>query len=324
MTILTRRKTSIPDLLKKIFTDLKNPASFSSPLRLYRAARKINDRVRAKDVDEWLESQKSYTLHRRLKTKFPRRKVLTRGLRYQYQADLVDYSKLRRDNSGYTFVMTIIDCFSRTALAIPIKKKTGEEVAAALTRAFDSMGAPLKLHTDQGKEFYNRHVQQLLRDRGVHHFSTYQDVKAQIVERFNRTLREALLQYMTDRQTLRYVEALPDFLHGYNRRPHSAIYPFSPVQVNKTNERAIHDLQYGEYLRSALKKHKYSMGDKVRIASYRSTFRKSYKDTTFTREIFEIVDTLHTRPPTYKIKDLKEGELIEGTFYEEELQRVRT
>ena len=62
----------------------------------------------------------------------------------------------------------------------------------------------------------------------------------------------------------------------------------------------------------------------LHIASYRSTFQKSYKDTTFTREIFEIVDTLHTRPPTYKIKDLKEGELIEGTFYEEELQRVRT
>ena len=67
------------------------------------------------------------------------------------------------------------------------------------------MGVPLKLHTDQGKEFYNRHVQQLLRDKVVHHFSTYQDVKAQIVERFNRTLREALLQYMMDRQTLRYV-----------------------------------------------------------------------------------------------------------------------
>ena len=51
-------------------------------------------------------------------------------------------------------------------------------------------------------------------------------------------------------------------------------------------------------------------------------FRKSYQDTTFTRELFEIVDTLQTNPPTYKLKDLKEGELIEGTFYEEELQRV--
>ena len=51
-------------------------------------------------------------------------------------------------------------------------------------------------------------------------------------------------------------------------------------------------------------------------------FRKSYRDTTFTCELFEIVDTLQTNPPTYKLKDLKEGELIEGMFYEEELQRV--
>ena len=129
---------------------------------------------------------------------------------------------------------------------------------------------------------------------------------------------------MTDRQSLRYVEALPDFLYGYNNRPHSAIYPYSPAGVNKQNQPAVHEIQYGDYLRSARKKHKYHIGDKVRIASYRNVFRKSYRDTTFTCELFEIVDTLQTNPPTYKIKDLKEGELIEGTFYEEELQRVRS
>ena len=322
MGVVTRRGANVPALLKKIYTDLRNPASFSSPYRLYSEAKKINSKIKLKDVMNWHETQKSYTLHRRLKTKFERRKVLTRGVQYQYQADLVDYAKLKRDNSGYTFILSVIDCFSRLAFAIPIKRKTGEEVAAALRRAFDNMGDPKKLHTDQGKEFYNRHVKELLQERGVHHFSTFQDVKAQIVERFNRTLREAILQYMTDRQSLRYVEALPDFLYGYNSRPHSAIHPYSPVGVNKQNERAVHDLQYGEYLRSLPKKHRYNIGDRVRIASYRNVFRKSYKDTTFTREIFEIVDTLHTKPPTYKLKDLKEGELIDGTFYQEELQRV--
>ena len=167
-------------------------------------------------------------------------------------------------------------------------------------------------------------MKDLLQERGVHHFSTFQDVKAQIVERFNRTLREAILQYMTDRQTLHYIEALPDFLYGYNNRPHSAIYPYSPAEVNEKNQRAIHELQYREYLQSKPNKHRYDIGDHVRIASYRTVFRKSYRDTNFTREVFEIVDTLHTNPPTYKLKDLKEGDLIEGTFYEEELQQVRT
>ena len=212
---------------------------------------------------DWLETQKSYTLYWRIKSKFRRRKVLTRGVQYQYQADLVNYLILKRDNSGYTFVLSIIDCFSQLFFAIPIKRKMGEEVATALQRAFYHMGNPKKLHTDQGKEFYNRHVKQLLQERGMHHFSTFQHVKAQIVEYFNRTLREAILQYMTDRQSLRYVEALPDFLYGYNNRPHLAIYPFSPTPVNAHNQRAVHKIQYGDYLRSECKKHKYQIGDKV-------------------------------------------------------------
>ena len=243
MVMRTRTSDRIPILLRKIYTDLKNPASFSSPYRLYAEAKKINSKIKLQDVMDWLETQKSYTLHRGIKTKFRRRKVLTRGVQYQYQADLVDYSKLKRDNSGYTFVLSIIDCFSRLAFGIPIKRKTGEEVAAALWRAFDHMGDPKKLHTDQEKEFYNRHVKKLLQERSVHHFSTFQDVKAQIVERFNHTLREVIFQYMTDRQSLRYAEALPDFLYSYNNRPHSAIYPFSPTHVNEHNQRAVHEIQ---------------------------------------------------------------------------------
>ena len=171
-------------------------------------------------------------------------------------------------------------------------------MAAVLRRAFDHMGDLKKLHMDQGKEFYNRHVKELLQERSVHHFSTFQNVKAQIVECFNRTLTEAILQYLTDRQSLRYVEALPDFLYSYNNRPHSAIYQFSPTRFDEHNQRAVHEIQYGDYLRSECKKHKYQIRDKVRIASYRNVFRKSYRDTTFTRELFEIVDTLQTNPPT--------------------------
>ena len=95
------------------------------------------------------------------------------------------------------------------------------------------------------------------------------------------------------------------------------------MRVTKQNECAVHEIQYGDYLHSERKKHRYQIGDRVRIASYRNVFRKSYRNNTFTCELFEIVDTLQTNPPTYKLKDLKEGELIGGTFYEEELQRVR-
>ena len=301
---------------------MKNPASFSSPWKLYKAAKKVDSSITLTQVEHFLESQKSYTLHRHFNSRFRRRKVLARGVRYQFQADLIDYAPLKRDNGGMTFLLSVIDVFSRYAMLVPIKNKRGDTVRDALVRVFDHMGSPLKLQTDKGKEFYNHHVRQLLNERTVHHFSTEQDVKAQIVERFNRTVREVIKRYMTHKTSLRYLDILPDFLARYNNRPHSSIYPYSPASVTKENERVVHELQYGDYLRERRLHHKYDIGDRVRITEYRGTFRKSYRDKNFTEEVFTIVDKLFTKPPMYRLKDL-EGEMIEGSFYESELQRVR-
>ena len=68
--------------------------------------------------------------------------------------------------------------------------KKGSHVAAALEKVFKVMKPPRKLQTDMGKEFYNSHVKRVLNRYRVHHFSTDQPLKAQIVERFNRTLRD--------------------------------------------------------------------------------------------------------------------------------------
>ncbi len=67
-----------------------------------------------------------------------------------------------------------------------------------------------------------------------------------------------------------------------------------------------------------IKKPKFKVGDRVRIAKKKGTFEKGYT-TRWTREIFIIEEVLNTNPVTYKIKDLK-GEEIKGSFYEQELQ----
>ena len=94
-----RRPLRINALLKSIYTDLRHPASFSSPYTLFRAAKQKNPNILYKDVESWLETQPVYTKYRRIKVKYPRHKVLSRGLRYQYQADLVDYSALTLQQS---------------------------------------------------------------------------------------------------------------------------------------------------------------------------------------------------------------------------------
>ena len=130
-------------------------------------------------------------------------------------------------------------------------------------------------------------------------------------------------QSMAYRKSLRYIDILLDFLYGYNARPHSAIFPLAPQDVNKNNERHVHEMQYGEYLRARAKKHKCNIGDKVRKAVSKGIFSKSYKFKTFSNKLYEIVDKVFSNPPMYKLKDLKSGALLDGALYQERLQHVR-
>ena len=280
----TQSSLATTKLLSHIYTDVKNTASFSSPQKLYKAAKKSNSSITLGEVEHFLESQKSYTLHCHFNSRFRWRKVLACRVGYQFQANLINYAPLKRDNKGASFLLSVIDVFSRYAMLVPIKNKQGDMVWDALVTVFDHMGSPIKLQTDKGKEFYNFHVRELLRKKTVHHFSTEQDVKAQIVEHFNRMLREVIKCYMTHSTSLRYIDILPDFLARYNNRPHSSIYPYSPASVTKENERAVHKLQYSDYLHERWLHHKYEIGGHVCIAQYRGTFCKSYCDKNFMEE----------------------------------------
>ena len=114
-----------------------------------------------------------------------------------------------------------------------------------------------------------------------------------------------------------------DFLFSYNARPHTAFLPFALREVNTNNEAWVHELQYSEYLRQQQAKHKYPIGDHVRKAINKGTFSKSYKFKNFSEKLYEIMDTVHTYPPMYHLKDLRTSNVLDGAVYEEEIQRVR-
>ena len=74
----------------------------------------------------------------------------------------------------------------------------------------------MNLHTDQGKEFYNRRVKRLLDKYDIQHYSTAGEPKASVAERFNRTLKELTYKYMTSHNTPKYLDALPEPVNRYN------------------------------------------------------------------------------------------------------------
>ena len=64
-------------------------------------------------------------LHAPAKRKFPTRPVEVKGKHDLYEADLVEMIPYSRSNKGYKYILTVINCFTKFAYAIPIKNKTG-------------------------------------------------------------------------------------------------------------------------------------------------------------------------------------------------------
>jgi hypothetical protein len=269
-----------------------------------------------KTVKRWLETQDPYTLHKPAIRKFPRRRTFAKGINDLFQADLADMRNLTSRNDGYAYILTCVDVFSRYAFAVPVKDKRGPTVADAFERIFAER-VPNMMQTDRGLEFLNAHVKNVFRKHDVHHyFSHNDDIKAALVERFNRTLKSRLYRYMTHRHTNRWIDALKDIVHSYNRSHHRSI-GMAPIDVTSDNEDEIVRRLYPP---KPPLKYKYDVGDRVRIVKYKHVFQKGYLPN-WTDEIFEISDKYPTYPVTYELKDLS-GESIKGKFYEQEIQKI--
>ena len=267
-----------------------------------------------KEVREWLQSQDTYTLHKPTRRRFPRRQVVVYGIDHQWQADLVDLAKLSSYNKGFKYLLTCIDVLSRYALVVPLKDKTGKTLKDAFQVIFKSGRRPIRLQTDKGTEFTNRVFQKFLKEHDVHFFTTYnEETKASIVERFNRTLKTKMWKYFTHRETLTYVEVLSEMVASYNHTVHRTI-GIPPAEVTWANQTTVSKRLYGR------KGPKKSPGDRVRLSKAKRTFKKGYLPN-WTEELFTVVKCIETRPPVYLVKD-DHGEILEGTFYAEEIQKV--
>ena len=216
------------------------------------------------------------------------------------------------------YILTVIDVFSKYAW-FSLLEKTGNEITQAFQKIFKGR-KPERLQTDKGTEFINKQTQELFKKHNVHWFATENETKAQIVERFNRTLKERMYKYFTAKKTNRWLNVLSEFVNNYNTSYHRSIR-MTPVEASKKkNESAVWENLYGEMPTS--RKPAFKIGDTVRIFRLRGKFKRGYT-ANYTDEIFTISTVLATNPPTYRIVD-GDGEEIKGTFYEEELSKFST
>src|SRR4051812_32849040 len=176
-------------LLTKIYFDLKSPGSFGGLRKLFLEAKKVSPNISFKQVLKWGQDELTYNLHKQIRRNFLRNKILVQRKNEQFEADLVDMTKLSNYNSGYKYILNVIDCFSKFLYSFPLKNKQANEIIDAFKKLF-LITKPQKLRTDRGLEFKNNLFNKFMEINGVNHFTSNDTkIKCAIVERVNRTLK---------------------------------------------------------------------------------------------------------------------------------------
>ena len=160
-------------------------------------------------------------------------------------------------------------------------------------------------------------MQQFFKDNNVKIYHTNSHLKAVVIERFNRSLRELMMKHFVTNNNTVWYNILPKLIKIYNNRFHSTI-KMKPIQVNKNNEKYIKENIYT--YDKASKIPKFKINDLVRISlKRRDIFDKPSSNIKWTEELFKVHSINISNVISYKIKDLNDV-IIKGIFYEKELQ----
>ena len=189
----------------------------------------------------------------------------------------------------------------------------------------ESERQPLFMNGDAGSEFLNQSFKNLLTDYGVKYFISYGSVKAAIAERFIRTLKSHIWKYFKHFNTWNYIDNLQNFVYAYNHSKHRTI-GVEPANVTLDMSFDIWKKAFNPLKSRALarkRKPKFKVGDIVRLSIHKGVFEKGYVGT-FKEDYFVIEKVKKLSYPfAYKIKEFDTGVVLNGIFYEQNLQKIK-
>ena len=138
--------------------------------------------------------------------------------------DLADMQSLCKFNKVFKYLLCAIDLFSKYAWVIPIKDKKGTSIVNAFQKIIsERQRKPNKIWVDQGNEFYNQSFKDFLKINNIEMYSTYNEGKSVVAERFIKTLKNKIFKHMTTISKNVYVDVLNDIVNRYNNTVHKTI-----------------------------------------------------------------------------------------------------
>lgn len=199
-----QKDRQIEDQLNRLYTDPSSPGGFAGAEPLWAAVRAHHPEITRKQVDRFLEANRTYTLFRPKRERFRRLRTVPEGYLTGFltiiqqlfckfsdvQVDLADFQKLADANAGYRYLLVGVDVLSRRLYGAPTKSKAPEEMQKAFDQLFAQMDRlPGRVYSDQGLEFEAPAMHHYFDSLGVQKLRTSKSrVKAGVAERAIRKL----------------------------------------------------------------------------------------------------------------------------------------
>ena len=133
-------------------------------------------------------------------------------------------------NKRVKYLLYAIDLFSKYAWVFPLKDKKGVSIVNAFQKIISEGRKPNKIWADQSSEFYNNFFKDFLKINNTEMYSTYNEGKSVVAERFIRTLKNKIYKHMAAISKNVYFDVLDDIFNKYNNTVHRTI-KMKPVDV---------------------------------------------------------------------------------------------
>ena len=315
-----------------------SPVALTSVQKIYDYARNVLNRkdVRRRDVEKFVRTD-TRAMQLLRESRVAKKKTLTyraEGVDLVWQLDLVDLHRTKGKRGAYGFLLTCIDVFSRRADAEPVYDKSATKVVRAFESICRRRGRnPVRVHTDEGKEFFNKYFAKFCKEREIHHYKVNSPTKAALVERFNRSIQNLLARYAKVYPKRKLTELLRLAVKNYNDMPHAVLEGYTPNDVT-FDDRAASNLMWANLRwNKALaretarrtKPYSFRVGQTVRTTKERKIFSKGYWGF-YTEEVFVVSRRFRRWPHLdinlYALEDLIGRPIENSIYYEHELQRV--
>ena len=120
-------------------------------------------------------------------------------------------------NKGFRLLLCVIDIYSKYAWVVSLKDKKCVSIVNSFQIILNkSNRKPNKIWVDKGSDFYNRSMKSWLEKNNIELYSTHNEGKSVVAERFIRTIKNKIYKHMTSISKNVYIDKLDDIVNEYN------------------------------------------------------------------------------------------------------------